>query len=224
MLMLIIAVSKSLVDSQNKGTLDYNFRSTTTALSPAISAADFVYVFNVPSNSTTPPTVLTSASPIATTGNQTGANYVGDLLVAVYYNYPGYVNASGVTSTAVYRIVGVCRLYNSATGKYPIYMFDSAVRTWNEFSPTAQTQAANVASVVALLPTVAEVMGGKMLVDSALPTASGVNPSTGENVGNGIFLYNGNGTGAVMLALLSSGLTGQQVSNAYTYSISSRNL
>ena len=142
----------------------------------------------------------------------------GDLFVAVYYQNPGQIDpVSKKIDTTVARIVGFCRV-PGADGKAeggPVYMFDSAqiaAEDWGQKFPAASNETA--ASIAALLPPSDKVSKFTKLADSAFATDASGN----------IFINNANGTGAIMLARIRNGMKGRYMSNAYAFSVSSRNL
>ena len=197
-LTLVINVNWSLFDSQNKSSIDKNLRTTTSSLTRLVGASDFTYV-------------MTSLDkPVSQTAGMTG-----DLFVAVYYQNPGQVDpVSKKMDTTVSRIVGFCRV-PGADGKAeggPVYMFDSAQEDWGVKFPAASDETAT--SIAALLPASDKVPNFTKLADSAFATDASGN----------IFINNANGTGALMLARIRNGMKGRYMSNAYAFSVSSRNL
>lgn len=200
-LLLVLNVNWSLFDSQNKNTIDKNLRTTTSALTRLVGAADFTYV-------------MTSLDePISQ-----DAKLTGDLFVAVYYQNPGQIDpVSKKMDTTVARIVGFCRV-PGADGKAegaPLYMFDSAdisAEDWGVKFPAASDETAD--SIAKLLPTSDKVSKFTKLADAAFAT----------HTSGKIFINNDNGTGALMLARIRNGMNGRYVSNAYAFSVSSRNL
>jgi type II secretory pathway pseudopilin PulG len=197
-LTLVMGVTRSLVDSQNKGENDRSFRTTTSEISQLVGASDFVYVMDSADGKT------------ALNPNQTG-----DLLVAVYYRNPGYADpVSGKFDTTVARITGFCRLPRD-DGKAeggPVYCFDSAKNSWGTTFPT--TSDGTPESIAKLLPDSKQIRSFTKLANNAFST-----DATGK-----IFINNNSGTGALMLARIRNGSPGRYVSNTYAFSVSSRNL
>lgn len=205
---LIISTNRSLYDSQNKGAIDRNFRSTTSTLAQIVSCSDFLYIFKAQND-----------DPVKLAAAQVAQNLTGDYLVTVFYKNPGRVDAkTGQMDTTVSRITGICRIPDGAYvgGPGAVYMFDSAVQDWGVSFPVASD--AGVGSITALLPNRDQIKGFTKLADAAFPSnATEVTPDVG------IFMNKG-GTGAIMMARIRSGSPGKYVSNGYTFSISSRNL
>lgn len=211
MLSLIIGTTKTLYAVEKKTAIDRNFRTTTSALSQLVEAADYTYVI---------PSYDSMDSPVAP-GER------GDMFVAVFYRNPNasvLKNGKMVQDTTVARIVGFCRMKGAGDteGKtgYPVYQFDSKSNDWGvDFSKGAAADE-TYASIAKLLPSPKAMVGFTKLADSAFATNV---PDSSRKDGK-IFLNNVSGTGALMLARIREGSVGNYQSNTYAFSISSRNL
>ena len=211
MLSLIIGTTKSLYAVEKKTTLDRNFRTTTSALTQLVEAADYTYVISAYDSMNSP----------------VGTGERGDMFVAVFYKNPNATvlkDGEMVQDTTVSRIVGFCRMKGAGETEgaagYPVYQFDSKYNDWGlDFSKGVDADA-TYASIAKLLPSPNQMVLFTKLADSAFAT----NVPGSDRKDGKIFLNNSAGTGALMLARIREGSAGNYQSNTYAFSISSRNL